>query len=196
MCSMRISHPVVLLSMTSSHITACLSVLPSQKLHTFMLSVTLTSTSAFRYRVVAFDMRGHGETTSSDDLDLSSNTLAAVGMPTILHGSNIPLPLFIGLNAHSWVPLGDSALQSEQRGTPEDLLKQSALNAKLINLVCRMLWRCGKQCWARRGRPQCLWGTAWAARSPPGQPTGRCASASCPPCCPAVSAAKSMSAWL
>ena len=29
---------------------------------------------------MAFDMRGHGETTSSDDLDLSSNTLAAVSV--------------------------------------------------------------------------------------------------------------------
>ena len=31
-----------------------------------------------RYRIVAFDMRGHGETSSNDDLDLSSNTLSAV----------------------------------------------------------------------------------------------------------------------
>ena len=36
-----------------------------------------------RYRIVAFDMRGHGETSSNDDLDLSSNTLSAVGSPDL-----------------------------------------------------------------------------------------------------------------
>ena len=81
-----------------------------------MIPVTLTSTSAFRYRVVAFDMRGHGETTSSDDLDLSSNTLAAVGVATLLHTIKVSIPLFDNLLAHSQVPSVDSALESGQVG--------------------------------------------------------------------------------
>ena len=73
--------------------------------------------SAFRFRVVAFDMRGHGETTSSDDLDLSSNTLAAVGIAIALHGAIANL-LFIGLLAHYQVLSAAIALGSEQAGKP------------------------------------------------------------------------------
>lgn len=32
---------------------------------------------------MAFDMRGHGETTTKDDLDLSSKTLSAVPTPCL-----------------------------------------------------------------------------------------------------------------
>ena len=78
-------------------------------------SVTSDIVSVFRYRVVAFDMRGHGETTSSDDLDLSSNTLAAVNASTCACTDSMPPSLSWSVKLHTYrSSLETMGLKSEQ----------------------------------------------------------------------------------
>ena len=48
---------------------------------------------------MAFDMRGHGETTTKDDLDLSSKTLSAVPTPCL---PNRPVSLPNKFYAYGW----------------------------------------------------------------------------------------------
>ena len=57
----------------------------------------------------------------------------------------------------------------------QTMLQSTRVNCDTAERMCRMLWRCGRHCWARRSPQRCLWGTAWAGPLPPGPPADRSA---------------------